>query len=231
MLRMFHVKHFFQNTQKIFYFQKVKIVNESTSWYTNFVHVSKDNLQVETLINQYIDLLTRWNKSVNLVQKNTIKSALNRHISDSMQIIDMLHQNDNIIDIGSGAGLPGVILSIYGMKNVVLCEKNFKKSVFLRNVKNKLNLNFEIFNDDILNFNKIGYISVSRAFGSLLKLLDIMLKISSPKGVFHKGESCMFEIDEASNYFDFEYKLTKSITNKNSFIIEVWNVRRKAWEK
>lgn len=187
---------------------------------------------MEALISQYLQLLEVWNRRINLVQRDTLKSAFDRHIVDSLQIYDLVKDvSSPIIDIGSGAGFPGAVLSIYGINNVVLCEKNFKKASFLRELKNNLMLNYEIFNDDIIKFQGMGYISVSRAFGNLSKLLDIMLRISSYRGIFHKGERYMEELEEASNYFDFEYDLIQSRTNRKSRIIDVRNIRRKTWER
>ena len=188
------------------------------------------------LIDSYLSILRTWNKKINLVQSNTLSFAFERHIKDSMQICDMLNKDDLIIDIGSGAGLPGVILAIYGFENIILCEKNFKKSVFLKTVKSKLNLNFEVFNDDIYKFLKNQYaslgtykkcVAVSRAFGSLTVLVDIMLKLEIESGIFHKGERCQEEINEALECFDFNYKLTKSVTSDNGVIISVSEIRRK----
>jgi 16S rRNA (guanine(527)-N(7))-methyltransferase RsmG len=145
------------------------------------------------LIDQYIKLLVKWNKKINLVQARSLLQVFGRHIKDSLQICEMLSKNDLLLDIGAGAGFPGVILAIQGFNNVILCEKNHKKCTFLREVKGKLGLNFEIYEGDIYNFNaprgalqKI--IAVSRGFGSLTKLLDIMDNISIEEGVFHKGE-------------------------------------------
>ncbi len=176
---------------------------------------------------QYIQLLGKWNRSINLIQKDSMDSIYERHIKDSMQICDLLSKDECIIDVGSGAGFPGVVLAICGFENIVLCEKNLKKTVFLRDVRSKLGLKFEIFNDDICKFKESGFTAVSRAFGSLGLLLETMLAISSPKGVFHKGESYEDEIRVAKELFDFEYKFRPSATNKESVIIAVSGVKRK----
>lgn len=165
-------------------------------------------------VQQYISLLKVWNKKINLVQHNTLKDIINRHINDSLQIKDMLNENDTILDIGSGAGLPGVILSIYGFQKVILCENNFKKVVFLREVKRQLGLNYNIFADDIYKFDTSKYTeitAVSRAFASLLKLLEIMHVLNIPKGVFHKGVRYKNEILVAKQYYEFDCNVIQSI--------------------
>jgi 16S rRNA (guanine527-N7)-methyltransferase len=176
-------------------------------------------------------MLIEWNKKINLIQKNTMTDIVKRHIEDSEQICKMLNFNDDIIDIGSGAGFPGVILAINNFKNVVLCEKNNKKVAFLHVIKNKLNINFSVFAEDVYNFNRKNFVSVSRAFGSLSKLLDVMLSIDSKKGVFHKGKKYKEEIKEALKSFEFDYEIIQSITNKCAAIIIVKNIKRKIWEE
>ena len=179
-------------------------------------------------IEQYISLIQKWNESINLIQKNSLKELAERHINDSLQIADFIPINENVVDIGSGAGFPGMILGILGYKHVVLAEKNFKKATFLLKVKATLQLNnVEIFNNDIRNFNRRNYICVSRAFGSVTKLLTIMEKIHAKRGIFHKGENYKKELIEAQKLFDFSYHIKSSVTNKNSAIIDIQQFRRK----
>ena len=82
---------------------------------------------------KYIELLNNWNKRINLVQADTLRDVKTRHIDDSLQLAPYLPKNGTIFDIGSGAGLPGIILAIAGFDNIVLIEKDIKKSVFLKN--------------------------------------------------------------------------------------------------
>jgi 16S rRNA (guanine527-N7)-methyltransferase len=183
---------------------------------------------------------------MNLVQRGSVKMIMNRHIEDCEQICRYLNKEDVIIDVGSGAGLPGIVLSIYNFQSVILCEKSYKKSVFLHEARSKLGLNFAIYNGNVYNFsarqfliqdircdNVIlcdalqGCILVSRAFGSLAKLLDIMCKITALKGIFHKGKKYMIEIAEAQMYFEFDYNVKQSATNINGVVIILFNCRRK----
>ncbi len=182
------------------------------------------------MINTYSELLIKWNKNINLIQKNTTKDIVRRHIEDSQQLCCLLDKSSKIIDIGSGAGFPGVILAINGFLNLILCEKNIKKITFLRFVKQKLNLKFEIF-ENIYNFNNNDYTAVSRAFGKLSKLCDIMIQVNIKNGIFHKGENYVNEIIVAKENYDFEYETVKSTTNNKSAIVKIFNVRRKTWEK
>lgn len=188
------------------------------------------------LFDQYIVNLTKWNKKMNLVQNDSLKNVFERHIKDSLQIQKFLNKNDYIVDIGSGAGFPGIVLSICGFRNIALCEKNFKKCIFLNEIKNKLGLDFVVYNGDIYELNVprgtlSKTVAVSRAFGSLSKLLDVMAKLSIKRGVFHKGECFYDEIKEAELEFEFNYTKTQSITNEKSVILDINNIRRKKWQR
>jgi 16S rRNA (guanine527-N7)-methyltransferase len=184
------------------------------------------------LVNGYVEILAKWNKTINLIQKQTMADVFNRHIADSVQISKFLKPDDYILDVGTGAGFPGVILSILGFNNIILCEKDFKKHVFLRDVKSRLGLSFSIFNDDVHNFNVSREtfskpVIVSRAFGSLTKLLNVMVHLKLVRGVFHKGAKHMEEIENALNVYAFDYTVNASQTNENGAIIIAENVRRK----
>jgi 16S rRNA (guanine527-N7)-methyltransferase len=103
-----------------------------------------DNLNVsrevkEDLLN-YQNLLLKWNKAINLISRNSEKDIWARHILDSLQLLKYIDFLDNIIDIGSGGGFPGIVLSIGGVKNIALVESDKKKSVFLARAA-KLSLN------------------------------------------------------------------------------------------
>ena len=184
------------------------------------------------LITNYIEMLNKWSSTINLVQPETLNNVYNRHIEDCIQIEYLLNKSSYILDVGSGAGLPGVILSIIGFENVILCEKNYKKCVFLHDVKANLRLSYQIYNGDIFKYqipnnllNKT--VLVSRAFGALSTLLDVMSKLNIPRGVFHKGESYLKEIEAAKQKYNFNYETIPSKTNENSVILNVTNVRRK----
>lgn len=198
---MFHVKHFRKMTQ-------------------------------EELIQKYIENLIRWNKYINLVQEDTLSNVHDRHIRDCKQISKFLNRDDHIIDVGSGAGLPGIILSILGYKNITLCEKNYKKCIFLYDTKSKLGLNFQVYNGDIFEYkipetNLKNSVLISRAFGSLGKLLRIMERLNVSRGTFHKGKTYQNELDATSEVYQFRYEAAQSETEPESVILNITEVRRK----
>jgi 16S rRNA (guanine(527)-N(7))-methyltransferase RsmG len=163
---------------------------------------------------------------------------MNRHIMDCEQICRYIDKDDVVVDVGSGAGLPGIVMSICGFPNVILCEKSRKKCVFLHEARAKLKLNFEIFNRNIYDFSRdellerYGNLSpkctmVSRAFGDIAKLLDVMCKTSIEKGVFHKGKRYLEEIEVARNSFEFDNSIVPSTTSDDGVIVTLFNCRRK----
>ena len=95
-----------------------------------------DNLNVSREVNHallnYQNLLLKWNKAINLISRNSEKDIWERHILDSLQLLKYIDFSDIIIDIGSGGGFPGIVLSICGVKNTVVIESDKKKSVFLQ---------------------------------------------------------------------------------------------------
>jgi 16S rRNA (guanine527-N7)-methyltransferase len=147
-----------------------------------------------------------------------------RHIIDSERVGAFLRKDERIIDIGSGAGFPGMVLAIRGFENVVLCEKDVKKVAFLKTVREKLNIKVGIFCGDVYGFTDKGYTSVSRAFGSLAKLLGVMLAIKSPSGFFHKGKNYEKEIKEAQKRYNFDYLVNKEEAGSEGVIISVTKV-------
>jgi 16S rRNA (guanine(527)-N(7))-methyltransferase RsmG len=198
------------------------------------------------LLNDYVRLLTTWNKKINLVQRADVPIVMERHIRDCEQICQYINKEDIVIDVGSGAGLPGVVLSIQKFRHVILCEKSHKKSVFLREVRSKLGLNFMIYNGDVYDFSLRKFIAhgktisnvelcnaskkctlVSRAFGSIAKLSDVMCKIGVENGIFHKGRRCMEEISLAKNFFEFDYDIKPSATSRDGAVVHLSCCRRR----
>jgi 16S rRNA (guanine527-N7)-methyltransferase len=129
-----------------------------------------------------------------------------------------------LADLGSGAGLPGILLSIIGIKEVHLFEKSPKKCIFLEEAKqfspNKIvihNVNLYDYKDNTFD------IITSRALGSLSMLLDVSknLKKQNTKLLFLKGKKVYEEIDEANKKHKFEYKLYDSVTSDEGKIVEI----------
>ena len=140
------------------------------------------NVSRETFpeLEEFRSLIIEKNKEINLISTNTENISRERHIIDSAQIIDFIDENDKIcVDIGSGSGLPGIVLAII-MKHKKsdmqfhLYEKSYNKSVFLREVSKKLKLNTKIFQKNIFDEkNLISDVIVARAFKPIPVILSL----------------------------------------------------------
>jgi 16S rRNA (guanine527-N7)-methyltransferase len=186
-----------------------------------------DNLNVsrERLI-EYQSLLLKWNKSINMISKNSEDDIWERHILDSLQLIKYIKLDDRIIDIGSGAGLPGIVLSIGGVKDVTLVESDSRKAVFLRQAS-KLSLNkISIIEERLDSSFKGNYdILTCRGFGSINNILQLTSNLKLGRMLLLKGKSCDKEVIEANKHWLFNVLLHDSITGDGK-IVEISNIKR-----
>ena len=180
----------------------------------------------------YYDLIKSWQNKYNLVGSSTLKNMWERHFIDSAQLFSLLPDENKgkvIYDIGTGAGFPGMVLAIMGREDLVLCESNAKKCLFLEEVKKKTNINVIIDNIRAESLPLCSALAVTaRAVTSLTGLLKISLPLLAEKGVcfFPKGINWKKELLFAQKHFHIEYKLVKSITSKDSNIIIINNAEK-----
>jgi 16S rRNA (guanine527-N7)-methyltransferase len=164
-----------------------------------------------------------------LISKNTEKSIWIRHILDSAQIIKLIDESKdhNIVDLGSGAGFPGLIIAFYNENvrfHVKLYEKSPVKRAFLINIKEKLDIkNIDIENDVYEKKKILADVIVCRAFKKLSEILNISREtVKKPhKLIILKGKNAQSEINNVSLGSNYSYKIEKSITDDNSKIIIV----------
>ena len=203
---------------------------------------SKINLNVsrETCndLEKYIDLLIDQNKVINLIsRKNQNKDFIReRHIIDSMQAIDFIDFNcKKILDIGSGAGFPAVVIGILAKNlnkkiEINMFEKSYHKSNFLKNVSKELNLNTKIFQKNIFEETDSGEkIITARAFKSLPIILDLVDKnFKNFKNIIlFMGETGEKILKDVLYGWKIDYELKKSLTNNKSFILNIKNFEKK----
>ena len=199
-----------------------------------FTQVSRETI---TSLKKYEHTLIKANKTLNLVANSTIKDIWTRHFLDSVQVIDLIDKNNKtLMDIGSGAGFPGLVLAIVSKDRkiplkVKLIEKSPKKAKFLKDVNNELNLNVEVCNqnafDKELKFKEDVF--VARAFKPLEVILELMhSKAENWKKIFiYLGKTGHRELLDASKSWDIKYKQSVSITSSDSIIIEVNKLKKK----
>ena len=186
-------------------------------------------MKIEEKFIKYENLLKDWSTKMNLVAPSTLSDIQTRHIKDSAQLAKYLPKDVNIIDLGSGAGFPGVVLAIMGW-NVTCIESIGKKTRFLETLKQELDLpNLTIINDRIENFlsktpvKADKFVFTARAFAPLIKILDYTHKTKFRLFLL-KGREIESEINTAKTKYKFDYKLYKSETG-DGFIICISNVK------
>ena len=198
------------------------------------------NVSRETFLDfeNYISMILEKNEKINIISRKTAskKVIIERHIIDSAQIIDFVDLNSNTTtDLGSGGGLPGIIVAILlkNMKNnmnVHLYEKSYHKSHFLKEVSNKLNLNTKVFQKDVFEIKNLETGTImSRAFKPMPVILDLVYEnFSKFKNlIFFMGESGKKVFEKSKKNWELEYTEKKSLTNKNSFLINIKKIKKK----
>ena len=187
-------------------------------------------------LEEFRALILKKNKEINLISLNTEAISRARHILDSAQIIDFIDKNDKLCtDIGSGSGLPGIVLAIimkYRKSNMKfhLYEKSFHKSNFLKDVSKKFDLNTKVFQKNIFHEKNLKTdLIVARAFKPLPVVLDLVnLNFEKFKNIIlFLGKNGKEILSDALSKWQFEYKEKKSLTSKESFLIKISNLKKK----
>jgi 16S rRNA (guanine527-N7)-methyltransferase len=189
------------------------------------------NVSRETLgsLSAYVALLEKWQRRINLVSPTTLPDIWHRHILDSAQLLPYLpvvstRQRCQILDIGSGAGFPGLVLAILGAGDVQLVESDQRKAVFLQTVIRELGLSAHVSNQRIENLPPCqpDVITV-RALAAVPKLMSLI----APQ--LHNGLTCLFlkgasvdeELTNFQTYSTMNAHLYPSVTNDNGVVVKL----------
>ena len=202
--------------------------------FSRFTQVSRETI---TSLKKYEDILIEANKTLNLIGNSTIKDIWTRHFLDSVQVIDFIDKNNKtLVDLGSGAGFPGLVLAI-ALKDrkiplkIKLIEKSPKKVKFLKNLINELQLNVEVINQNILEepIKFFDDVFIARAFKPLKTILQLIHnKAKNWKKIFiFLGKTGKSELLQASKSWDIEYKQRVSVTSNDSIVIEINRLKKK----
>jgi len=192
----------------------------------NFLEKSVDKVTHGTCMQQmekYAELLLLKSKTMNLVAKSTLPHIWNRHFLDSAQLLKHIPaKTKKIVDLGSGAGFPAVVLSILGVPEVHVIESTGKKANFLSDVAKELNLNIIIHNKRIESVSGLKVdVVTARALTALPKLLSYTKPFMNEKtcAVFLKGEKAPTELTDAKKYWTFKHNIENSITSPTGRIL------------
>tara|TARA_Y100000590_G_C15344392_1_gene872680 strand:+ start:79 stop:714 length:636 start_codon:yes stop_codon:yes gene_type:complete len=202
--------------------------------FNRYAQVSRETI---ISLNIFEKMLISANKQLNLIGKSTINNIWIRHFLDSAQVIDFVDKNDKtLVDLGSGAGFPGIVLAIMAKDKkiplkVILIEKSPKKINFLNEIVKKLKLNVSVRNQNIFNNqNKFPEsIFVARAFKPLRIILELMHNKAKNlnKIIIFLGKTGQNELIQASKSWDIKYKQRISITSSDSCLIEINKIEKK----
>ena len=206
----------------------------------SYSRINHLNVSRETFLDfeNYISMILEKNKKINIISQNTAskKTIIDRHIIDSAQIIDFVDLNSNTTtDLGSGGGFPGIIVAIMlkNLKssiNVHLYEKSYHKSDFLKEVSKKLKLNTKVFQKNIFEIKnlKTGTI-MSRAFKPMPVVLDLVYdNFAKYKNlIFFMGKSGKTIFEDTKKRWELEYSEKKSLTNNESFLVNIKKIKKK----
>ena len=190
----------------------------------------KINSHQEKLLDTYIFNLKKYNKHTNLVGGSTLKDPWKRHILDCLQILPKLNNyNCSILDMGTGAGLPGLLLNIMGCQNVTLVDSNNKKINFLEKIKKEMSLNAKIILDRVENLENQKYdVITSRALANLNKLFTYSHNFLKKNTVliFLKGKTVNDEILDATKIWKFECHKHVSLSDKGGNLLVIKNLKK-----
>ncbi|MDA9620719.1 16S rRNA (guanine(527)-N(7))-methyltransferase RsmG [Pelagibacteraceae bacterium] len=182
-------------------------------------------------IDYYLSSIIEHNKHTNLVGKSTIENIWDRHVLDCLQLTKYItNKKLKILDLGTGAGLPGVLFSIVGFQKVLMVDSVKKKTDFVRKIIKELSLTAKIQNKRIEKPPTSQHnIIVSRALAPLVKLLTYarMYSNKNTTSLFLKGRNANSEIDIASKVYFFEFEKIKSLSSDDGCVLKINNIRNK----
>ena len=185
----------------------------------------------------FLSMILEKNKEINIISHQNAKNDVIRirHIIDSAQIIDFIDFNQNTTtDLGSGGGMPGIVIAIMLKKmkknmKVNLYEKSYHKSLFLKDVSRKLELNTEIYQQNIFELKKLETGTImSRAFKPMPVILDLVYEnfLRYTNLIFFMGKSGKKIFEKSLKSWDLEYVEKKSLTNKDSFLLNIKKIKK-----
>ena len=209
------------------------VASDGTYGPENFI--SDTNVSRETLgrLQVYADLLAERQKMQNLVSRNSLDDLWRRHMFDSAQLADMLPGGaEALVDIGSGAGFPGMVLGIVTGIPVTLVESNSRKAQFLRDVVAQIGASVTVINARIgdaggESVQKPVDIMMARALAPLSNLCEMADLLAARTCLFMKGARWQEELTEARKRWKIDVENIESRTSPDSRILRITGLKRR----
>lgn len=194
--------------------------------FTKLTKVSRETLE---RLSVYVDLLKAWNRRINLVGPNTIGDVWRRHILDSAQLYPQIpRQAQVIVDLGTGAGLPGLVLSLLGVGGVQLIEADQRKVVFLREAIRATGAEAIVHAKRIEDLRAFpAEIVTARALAPLPRLLKSAKPFLAPSTIclFLKGQSVAEELTLAAKEWRMAAHRLRSLSDPTGCVLRLENIR------
>jgi len=185
--------------------------------------------ETEFKLIQYVEMIQESNQRINLVSESTLPHIWSRHILDSAQLLPHIPTAARTLaDLGSGAGLPGIVLAIMGVPGVHLVESIGKKASFLQQVAKELNLDIKIIHDRIENIKTRPFdIVTARALKPLPELLKLAKPLINKKSMclLLKGQKAELELTEARKYWTFACTKTPSLSDPSGMVLKIADLK------
>jgi 16S rRNA (guanine527-N7)-methyltransferase len=192
------------------------------------VNVSRETI---SRLDRYVEVLLRWQEHTNLIASSTIPEIWTRHIADSLQLLPLAAEAKVWVDLGSGAGFPGLVLACALAETpgatVHLVESKAKKCTFLREAADAAGapavIHCQRIEDFAGNFRENPDVVTARALKPLPELLTLAYPLlkTGARGLFLKGQDVAVELTEASKYWSIQHTLVPSRTDSRSRIVAI----------
>lgn len=199
--------------------------------------ITNKNVSRETLtrLDEYAALLLKWNAKINLIGPATEAHICKRHLEDSAQLVMLIPAAaKTLVDLGSGAGLPGMVIAIYRPDlSVTLVERDQRKAAFLTEVKSRLGVaNVKIRNADIASVQDRFDVVTARALAPLAELFGFAEPLMGQGAtcLFLKGVGVEKELAKARENWEAEYTQISSATQEGASIISISQLIKKRTE-
>jgi 16S rRNA (guanine527-N7)-methyltransferase len=189
--------------------------------------------ETQERLDRFVEHFLKWQRVVQLVAPSTLNMLWTRHIADSLQLLPEIEDAKEIVDVGSGGGFPGLVLSIAApSRKFHLIESDTRKASFLREAARVSGSSAEIYAERVESVAKrIGtgiHTVTTRAFAPLPKLLELTepFLVSGAKGAFLKSQDIDDELTTAAKSWNVNYRLRNSLTDPRGRILLIDKAER-----